>query len=167
MPCALPRTGWDSAIALRASSSGHGSFSLLPREIQESLDDEVNQLDLSARLCVTWGLAGSVGTVILLSDPAALAKNPWWTLPVIVIWVLARLSYSAAIESAIAHGVDLEVTVDLHRWLVIDAMHLPAPARLSRERRQFVQLCRLFTTHGTSSQELLYRAEVTASTGES
>jgi hypothetical protein len=134
-------------------------FRLLPPETQTALDDEVNQLDVSARLAVTWSFAAAICTVIVLRHPHDLWTQPLWAALVCGIWLLARLSYASAVEAAIAHGLDVEVAVDLYRSRVVDAMRLPAPAKLSQERRVFRRLCRLFQTHGASTQELVYRTE--------
>lgn len=136
-------------------------FRLLPPEVQTALDDEVTQLDVSARLACTWAIAASVGSGFLLRDLHALAQHPLWMVLALGVWVLARLSYSAAIESAIAHGSDLEVAIDLYRCRVVDAMRLPPTRKLSQERKVFGQLCRLFATHGKSNQELVFRSEPT------
>lgn len=137
-------------------------FRLLPAEVQTALDDEVTQLDVSARLSVTWFVAGAVSAGIVLAEPSALLTHPLWVVMVLAVCVLARLSYSSAVESAIAHGSDIEIVVDLYRSLVIDAMRLPAAQRMSEERRTFRRLCRLFQTHGPSTDEFYFRAETAA-----
>jgi hypothetical protein len=137
-------------------------FRVLPREFQEALDDEVTQLDVSARLTVTWSIAAAVGSVVVLRDPHALAEHPAWGAIVACVWLLARLSYSSAVESALAHGSDVEVAIDLYRDRVVEAMRLPPTRKLSQDRRVFAQLCRLFQTHGPSSQELHFRTDTAA-----
>ncbi|PIE27725.1 MAG: hypothetical protein CSA58_02710, partial [Micrococcales bacterium] len=94
-----------------------------------------------------------------LHSPTGLVEHPFWALLIVGIWSLARLSYLSAVESAIAHGLDVEVAIDLYRAKVIDAMRLPLPDKMSRERRVFRRLCGLFRTHGVSSQEFVFRAE--------
>lgn len=121
-------------------------FRLLPAGLQASIEDEVTQLDVSARLAVTWLVTAATGSGILLLDLPHLVRNPTWLLVVAMLWLLAWLSYLAAIEAAVAHGIDVEVAIDLHRHLLIDAMRLPGTARLSEERRLFKRLCRLFAT---------------------
>jgi hypothetical protein len=122
-------------------------FPLLPAELQASIEDEVIQLDVSVRLAVTWLGTATVSSVLLVSDLEHLVRNPGWVLIVALLWLLAWLSYLAAIESAIAHGIDIEVAIDLHRHLVVDAMRLPSTTRLSEDRRVFKKLCRLFVTY--------------------
>jgi len=122
-------------------------FPLLPAELRSSIEDEVTQLDVSVRLAVTWLGTAVMGSLIVLLDYSHLVRNPGWILLVALLWLLAWLSYLAAIEAAVAHGTDIEVALDLHRHLVIDAMRLPPTARLSEERRVFKKLCRLFVTY--------------------
>ena len=134
-------------------------FRLLPEEVQSALDDEVNQLDVSARLAVTWSVAAAVSSGIVLAQPHQLWDHPLWIGVVALIWLLARLSYLSAVESAIAHGLDVEVAIDLYRSRVIDAMRLPPTKRLSQERRVFGRLCHLFQTQRPTDQDLEFRKE--------
>jgi hypothetical protein len=133
-------------------------FHLLPERVRSGMDDEVTQLDVSVRLAVTWFLAGIVSSIVLLRSPADLYAHPSWVSVVVAIFVLARLSYQSAIESAIAQGVDLEVAVDLYRARVIDAMRLYPTTSLEQERRVFRELTELFQTPSASSQNLRFRS---------
>ena len=119
-------------------------FHLLPNEVRSGMDDEVTQLDVSVRLAFTWTLAGIVSAIVLADDLTGLAKNPLWILVVLAVFILARLSYQSAVESAIAQGVDLEVAIDLYRARVIDAMRLYPTESLEAERVVFRELCDLF-----------------------
>jgi hypothetical protein len=47
-----------------------------------------------------------------------------------------------AVESALAHGRDIEVAIDLYRSKVLDIA--PAPASLSQERQEFTDLLALY-----------------------
>lgn len=135
-------------------------YPLLPRELRSSIEDEVTQLDVSTRLSVTWGFTGLLAATLLVRDPQAALANPRWIFVVGAIWFLAWLSYRAAVESAVAHGVDIEVAFDLYRATVVDAMRLPAATTLSEERRVFAGLTTLFTTYDeTHDIELIYRRE--------
>jgi hypothetical protein len=122
-------------------------YPLLPAEFRDTLEDEVTQLDVSARLSVTWGATASIAGLLLLTDSHALRSSPVWILVPFGLWVLSWLSYKAAVESALAHGIDLEVAIDLHRSLVLRAMRLPPTTRLSEERRLFKRLSRFFITY--------------------
>lgn len=122
-------------------------FQLLPADVRNGIEDEVTQLDVSARLCITWSAAAATGSVVLLTDPGQAVQNSTWIALVAGLWLLAVLSYFAAIESAVAHGVDVEVAMDLHRHLVIQAMRLTQPTLLSRERRLMRRMCTFFQTY--------------------
>ena len=122
------------------------------------MDDEVTQLDVSTRLTVTWALSGIASFLILIREPAALLENPLWTAVVACVFLLTRLSYQSAVESAIAQGVDLEVAIDLYRTRVIDAMRLHPTVSLEGERRVFRALCELFQTPITSALDLQFKS---------
>lgn len=122
-------------------------FAVLPKDVQESIEDEVVQLDVSSRLAVTWSLTAVTGSALLALHPVAAWTHPGWLLLVASLWGLAWLSYRAAIESALAHGLDVEVAIDLHRDLVVQAMRLAPTERLSQERRVFRTLNRLFLAY--------------------
>lgn len=97
-------------------------FPLLPADHASSLEDEVLQLDLSARLAVTWAAAGGVSVLVLAASPIGMAHDPTWAFTCLALLALSWLSYRGAVESALAHGRDIEVTVDLYKGLLIDAL---------------------------------------------
>lgn len=135
-------------------------YPLLPADFRATLEDEVTQLDVSARLAVTWGATATVVSGMFLADLEGLSSNPAWLMIVLALWALSLFSYKSAIESAIAHGGDLEVALDLHRALVITAMRLTLPDRLSEETRIFKRLCRLYSTYTANhGQEFRFRRE--------
>jgi hypothetical protein len=66
------------------------------------------------------------------------------------LWLIALvffagwLSYRAAIESALAHSGDVEVTFDVYRDLLLEsARFVPAPS-LQAEMQQFATLAKLY-----------------------
>lgn len=122
-------------------------FPLLPAQLRADIEDEVTQLDVSARLTVTWAVTGLISSTLLLLHPIRAAHNWEWAVIVTAVWLLAWLSYQSAVESAVAHGLDIEVALDLHRSLVVSAMRLPEPSRLSSEQRVLGMLCRLYRTY--------------------
>jgi hypothetical protein len=133
-------------------------YPLLPPAYAQSIEDEVIQLDVSARLVITWALAGGAGAGILLHDIAGTRTHPGWILLVAGFCVLSRMSYRAAIESALAHGQDVEVALDLYRGLVLDITRMPRPKRLSHERQINHQLCALLETYDENRElEIRYR----------
>lgn len=133
-------------------------YATLPEEFRKSLEDEVTQLDVSCRLTVTWLLTAVATSAILLSRPADLLAHNEWLLVASAIWLLAWLAYRSAIEAAEAHGVDIEVALDLYRHLLVDAMRLEATTSLSQDREIFPTLSELFETYDEGHNlELHYR----------
>lgn len=140
-------------------------YPLLPVEMRAAVEDEVNQLDVSARLTITWLVTAVASCLCLLRDPTSLTQHPSWLVVPTVTCLLAWLSYQAAIESAVAHGLDIEVALDLHRSLLVSAMRLPEPGRLSVERRTMERLCQLFQTDDEGhSIELDYKPRAPGTT---
>lgn len=131
-------------------------FQVLPEKVRAGVDDEVTQLDVSVRLTVTWTAAGVISWFLLLRDWSSLVENPLWVLVPVGIFVLARLSYQSAVESAIAHGGDLEVAVDLYRARVIDAMRLRPTTSLQQEIHLFSELTELFQSTSPSDLDLRF-----------
>ena len=112
-------------------------FLLLSPEHARDVDDEVTQLDLSARLVTTWAAAALAVLCVLLSHPHSLPRHAGWLAVPVLLAVLARLAYRAAVESALAHASDLEVALDLYRTRVPDAMRLQRTRSLRADRAQF------------------------------
>ena len=120
------RDGLDSRATRRRL------FPLLPKEYAQGLEDEVTQLDMSVRLTVTWALAGAVAAWIICSDPASARRHPAWLIVVAGLFIFSRTSYRAAIESALAHGQDIEVTLDLYRDRVLEVCGCPSRVTYSK-----------------------------------
>lgn len=133
-------------------------FPLLRAERAAAIEDEVTQLDVSVRLACTWAAGAFASALILVADWRATRLHLGWVLVPLALVVLARLSYRAAIESALAHAQDIEVALDLERGLVLEALRLPEPLRLSQERRMFLRVCRLLQTYSLDpSFDMQYR----------
>lgn len=122
-------------------------FPLLPPDHAASLEDEVLQLDLSARLTVTWAAASMTSAIILTRSPMGMVRNPSWALACGALVALSWLSYRGAVESALAHGRDIEVTVDLYKGLLLDALRLPEPQAVRQEQRLLAQVTALLQTY--------------------
>lgn len=118
-------------------------YAVLPERHMQTLEDETTQLDQSARLCVTWCLSALVTFAILLADVDDVVAHRAWFAIVAVLAGAGWISYRGATESALALGQDIEVTLDLYRQLVLEAVRFPEPHRLSEERRLFRELCEL------------------------
>ncbi|WDD93564.1 hypothetical protein Bsp3421_003652 [Burkholderia sp. FERM BP-3421] len=93
------------------------------------VDSARNQLDMSVRLVVTFLLCALVSLALLFD------KGWWWLMPIAFAGV-ARLAYRAAVEAAVAFGAMMNAAIDLRRFDLLDALHLPLPADLADERRR-------------------------------
>ena len=109
-------------------------------------------LDLSARLIVTGALTGVIAAALVFSNPASLKQYPAWLLVAVGLFALSGMSYRAAIESAFAHGQDIQVALDLYRDRVLEGMRMPEPRHLAEERQIFKQLCEFLGKYSEDHQ---------------
>ena len=108
-------------------------YPLLSQPLTAALDDARNQLDLAVRFAATFGLIAA-GALVLL------APHGWWAAVVLAALLLAWLSYRASVNAAIAYGELLESAIDLHRFDLLRALHLPLPADPEAEQTLNAQL---------------------------
>jgi hypothetical protein len=106
---------------------------LLPDGVRALVDDQRDALDLAARFCVIFATAAAVSLALL-------ATHGWWLLVPAACLLLAWLSYRGAIAAAIAYGEGIRAAIDLHRFDLLGALHLPLPATLEQERAVNEQL---------------------------
>jgi hypothetical protein len=106
---------------------------LVPDKVAVIVADLRNQLDLAARLCAVFMLVGGlyVGLLVwhrdaLLASLGDPRTHVLWLIPAVSV-LLARVSYEAAVNAAVAYGIEMEVVFDLHRFDLLSAMHLPLP----------------------------------------
>jgi hypothetical protein len=117
---------------------------VLPVEYSKGLEREVGQLDVSVRLAVTWFCTGVGLLAFIARDPVAALTNRSWLWLIALVFFAGWLSYRAAIESALAHSGDVEVTFDVYRDLLLEsARFVPAPS-LQAEMQQFATLAKLY-----------------------
>jgi hypothetical protein len=101
-------------------------YPLLSDKVAGVVNDLRDQLDLVARFCVVFAIAAAVSAGFL-------ATHGWWLAVALVPVAGAWLSYQAALAAAAAYGQAMETAVDLHRFDLLTALHLPLPANLSGE----------------------------------
>jgi hypothetical protein len=101
-------------------------YPLLSDKVAAGLRDLRDQLDLVARFCVVFAIATAVSAGFL-------ATHGWWLAVALVPLAGALLSYRAALAAAAAYGQAVEAAVDLHRFDLLTALHLPLPADLPGE----------------------------------
>jgi len=102
-------------------------YPLLPEKTAAIVDDQRDQLDLSARFCA-FCLLGAVVSLGLL------ATHGIWLLVPAGALVLGWICYRAAIAAALQYGVGLETAYDLHRLELLRALHLRLPTDSESER---------------------------------
>ena len=116
-------------------------YVLVPTERQALLENGVLQMDIAVRYFVTFLVVGvaSFGIVLarLIFDDAHWG---WLIIPIAELG-LSMLSYRGALSKAIDHGVDIEVTFDLHRFHILEEMRISLPSPRT-ERHKFAQLSR-------------------------
>jgi hypothetical protein len=108
-------------------------YPLLPDGVRALVDDQRDGLDLAARFCAVFAAAAAVSMALLV-------PHGWWLLVPAACLALAWLSYRGAVAAAIAYGEGIRAAIDLHRFDLLTAMHLPLPATLEQERAVNEQL---------------------------
>jgi hypothetical protein len=59
-------------------------------------------------------------------------------------WPLAWLFYRGAIQSAFSYSLQVKVTFDLYRHLLLEALKRPVPSTLEEERKAWKRLSEFF-----------------------
>ncbi len=103
-------------------------YAILPERMASIIDDQRNQLDIAARFCATFG-------VVTLVSVGLLYEHGWWLILPAVTIALSWLCYRGAIVSALSYGVSIRTAVDLHRFDLLYALHLPLPENPEAEKK--------------------------------
>jgi hypothetical protein len=93
------------------------------------VNDQRTQLDLAVRMCIS-SLFATVATF------AIMWQHGLWLLLALVPYGLAWASYRGALTTARGYGAALAGWVDLNRFALYDALHLPQPDTTDMERSQ-------------------------------
>jgi hypothetical protein len=109
-------------------------YPLLSPGVSAMLADQRDQLDLAARFCVVFLIAAIVAA-------ATLATHGWWWLVAAVCVALAWIAYRAAVAAALAYGDGIQTAFDLHRFDLLEALHLELPGDREAERHANRELC--------------------------
>lgn len=116
---------------------------LLPAETLSWLEQGGTAFELMITLSASsalFGVALGVYLAVISSSPqAAVISAVVLAGSIGLSWVC----YRNAVEAAVAYGERVRSTVDLHRFLVLDAMRLPQPESLAEEELQWRRLCGL------------------------
>jgi hypothetical protein len=102
-------------------------YPLLPDPVRAVVDGQRDALDVNARFCSIFAAAAVISAALLVT-------HGWWLLVPVGCLVLAWLAYRAAVASAVAYGESIRTAVDLHRFTLLEALHLPLPATPEEER---------------------------------
>lgn len=97
-------------------------YPLLGEQARAAVDDFRDSMDAAARLAAT-GVVAAAATVALLAW-----HSGWWSLLALVPLAIAMASYRGTIPAAIGYGLAMQVAFDLHRFDLLQALHLAAPS---------------------------------------
>jgi hypothetical protein len=103
-------------------------YAILPERTAALVDDQRNQLDMAVRFWVTFGVATVVSTGLLY-------RHGWWLAVPAVTLVLTWVCYRGAIASALVYGLGIRTAVDLYRFDLLRALHLPLPEDRESEKQ--------------------------------
>jgi hypothetical protein len=117
---------------------------LAPAGQVKYLQDQRTQLDLATRLCLVTTLLACFLFILLL--PAG-----FWLLLAIVPYLLAYVFYLGACTVAHHYGNAFEVMLDLNRFRLYEALHLPLPYSSYEEREQNSALTRAVNARSPDS----------------
>ncbi|GAA4468522.1 hypothetical protein [Phytohabitans houttuyneae] len=134
--------GWDATVAWPRL------YPVLGPQARTLVDDRRNTLDLTARLTVT-------ATVLAVVTAGLLAQSRWWVLLALAPLALAVLAYRSAVQAAIAYGETVGAAFDLHRFDLLEHLHLPLPADQAAEQAANEKLCLMWRQGAPTN--LVYR----------
>lgn len=100
------------------------------------VQDQRNQLDLSARMSATALIATAITCLAMWSQGT-------WLLTALIPFTAAWLSYRGAITSANSYGQALGAWADLNRFRLYDTLRLPPPPDTKAEQTQNSNLGRM------------------------
>jgi len=102
-------------------------YPVLGDKVRAVVDDLRDGLDAAARLAVTGALTAVAAVMLLVWHSGLL------TLLALAPLVVATLSYLGAVQAAIAYSTAMHVAFDLHRFDLLRALRLAAPADQANE----------------------------------
>jgi len=115
--------------------AGHLAF-VLPGRQSEHLDDARQQLDTAVRLCAS-------GLVAFAATAGWLLVSGWSLLLALAPLGFAFISYRGAIAAAQEYMYTFSVLLDLNRFHLYRAMHMPLPENARKEVLQNGDLMQL------------------------
>lgn len=124
-------------------------YPLLSERLIAVVNDRRDQLDIAARLAFVFAIAAAGSLALLIPN------GGFWLLLPIAMAGLAWVSYLGGIASAISYGEIIYVAFDLHRFDLVQAMHLELPSDNISERELNERLSRQWVMD--SCENLTYR----------
>jgi hypothetical protein len=109
-------------------------YPVLGQNVRCTVDDRRNTLDAAARLSVTMFVTGLIAAGLL-------SVSGRWILLAVAPLVVSLLAYRGAVQAALAYGEAVHAALDLHRFDLITALHLPLPNDDKAERPANTALC--------------------------
>ena len=95
-------------------------YPLLADRTRAVVDDRRNALDTAVRTTAT-------GAVTALAAALLLLWSGWWLCLALVPLVLSVIAYSGAVQAALGYAEAVHTAIDLHRFTLLTALHLPLP----------------------------------------
>jgi hypothetical protein len=90
------------------------------------LGEATEQLDVTVSVCTVSGIATLLVAAFTLTDG-------WWLLLTLLPFTLCLLGYRGAVSVAHSYGLAMRRLVDLERFTLYEALHLPLPRFTSQE----------------------------------
>ncbi|MEU5828655.1 hypothetical protein [Micromonospora tulbaghiae] len=112
-------------------------YPLLNEKIAGEFDSDSDGVDASANLAVTFLIMSVLGFVAFVNDR-------WMLLVPFTLLLLAVAAYRAAIAAAANQGVAMSVAYDLHRFDLLQSLHLGLPATPKNEAARNRELSHFF-----------------------
>jgi hypothetical protein len=109
------------------------------------VQDQRTSLDLAVRTVIT-ALLATVATV------AFMWSDGWWLLLALAPYSLAFAAYLGAVRSAYDYGLSFTTLVDLNRFALYEAMHLPKPDTYGEEIAQNKTLAIMLSGRGRDTK---------------
>lgn len=116
-------------------------YYVLPQDAWRTVSDSRNQLDIAARLSITFGL-------ISLISAGLLATHGWWLAVPAVFAILSWFAYRSAVEAATTYGVTFSAAIDVYRLQLLQIMRVEMPTDTEKEREINSKLTELWRRSG-------------------
>jgi hypothetical protein len=120
--------GWDAVVAWPRL------YPLLGEKVRAVVDDRRTALDSMVRL-------SAVTAVTAAASLGLLYESGWWITLAGIPAVLSAVARVSAVHAGIAYGEAVRSAFDLHRFDLLQALHLPLPPDQETERDTSVALC--------------------------